>query len=226
MSGVLVMAKSPVPGRVKTRLAATVGDAAAADLAAAALLDTLAAARKAFPGRCYLALDGDLAEGCRFTELAAAIEDMEVFAQVPGTLGERIAAAWRVLGASGARDLVQIGMDTPQVTSSDLVAAVTTLERFEAGLGRAADGGWWALALRDPAQVTPISQVVMSTARTGQDTRDVLVRAGLRVADLSTQRDVDLAGDAEAVVRYAPHTEFARAWAEWKENAGDGDNLR
>ena len=53
----LVMAKAPVPGRVKTRLGARVGMEVAAELAAAALLDTIAACRSAF-AECHLALDG------------------------------------------------------------------------------------------------------------------------------------------------------------------------
>ena len=78
----LVLAKAPVPGRVKTRLGADVDLDTAADLAAAALLDTLALVREAFPDtEPVLALHGDLADGCRFGELLAAVEGWRVVPQ-------------------------------------------------------------------------------------------------------------------------------------------------
>ena len=64
----LVVAKAPVPGRVKTRLGAVIGMDAAARVAAAALLDTLSACRSAF-AECHLALDGDLRGACEEDEL-------------------------------------------------------------------------------------------------------------------------------------------------------------
>lgn len=75
MSGltVLVMAKAPVPGRAKTRLAVHTGDDVAADLAAAALLDTVAAVEATPGARGHLALAGDLADGARGAELAHAV---------------------------------------------------------------------------------------------------------------------------------------------------------
>src|SRR4029453_11110138 len=59
----LVVAKAPVAGRVETRLGAVIGMEAAARVAAAALLDTLAVCRAAFD-ECHLALDGDLQGAC------------------------------------------------------------------------------------------------------------------------------------------------------------------
>ena len=75
MSGlrVLVVAKAPVPGQVKTRLGIEIGMTEAAEIAAASLLDTLAACRDAVgPDACHLALAGDLADAVRRDELAEA----------------------------------------------------------------------------------------------------------------------------------------------------------
>ena len=73
MTRALVVAKAPMPGRVKTRLGADVGMAAAADLAAAALLDTLLACADAFGAdRCLLSLDGDLCDAVRGEEIERA----------------------------------------------------------------------------------------------------------------------------------------------------------
>ena len=57
---VLVVAKAPVPGLAKTRLAATLGDEVAADIAAAALLDTLDAVAQTPASARVVAMTGDL----------------------------------------------------------------------------------------------------------------------------------------------------------------------
>ena len=89
----LVVAKAPVAGRAKTRLGAEIGMAAAADLAAAALLDTLDACRAAFgAGRCHLALTGDLAGAARGRrDRPAALAGWTVFEQVGDELRRRLA---------------------------------------------------------------------------------------------------------------------------------------
>ncbi|MBD8869824.1 DUF2064 domain-containing protein [Nocardioides sp. MJB4] len=188
---------------------------AAAGLAAAALLDTLAACRRAFGAdRCRLALAGDLTEGVRADELRAALAGWTVVPQ----RGEDFAARLVEAHESAARDLpgpvVQIGMDTPQVTERMLLDAAEALEEHDGVLGPAEDGGWWVLGLRDPAQAAAIRDVPMSTRETGAATRTALERAGLRVAGTATLRDVDTLEDARLVAQEAPDGAFAAAWAE------------
>ncbi|MBA2640637.1 MAG: glycosyltransferase, partial [Nocardioidaceae bacterium] len=86
MTAVLVLAKAPVPGEAKTRLAAAVGDAVAADLAAAALLDTLRAA-SGTGATTLVALTGDLARAARRAQVQAALVDAVVFDQRGDGLG-------------------------------------------------------------------------------------------------------------------------------------------
>jgi len=106
----IVLAKSPVPGRVKTRLCPPATPRQAADLAAAALVDTLAAARQVRAATVVVALDGEPT-----ATLGPALEGTTIIAQRGGPLGERIAAAHADVArlAPGACT-VQIGMDTPQ----------------------------------------------------------------------------------------------------------------
>ena len=75
---VLVVAKAPVPGQAKTRLAASVGDQAAADIAAAALLDTLDAVAAAPVAARVVALTGDLDAACRADEIRSRLADFTV----------------------------------------------------------------------------------------------------------------------------------------------------
>ncbi|WP_220451254.1 TIGR04282 family arsenosugar biosynthesis glycosyltransferase [Nocardioides dongkuii] len=212
----LVVAKVPVPGQAKTRLGADIGMTRAAEVAAAALLDTLAACTEAFGAeRCHLALAGDLAEGVLHAEIEAALAGWTVRPQRGDGFAERLVHAHADLASAGPGPVVQVGMDTPQVTPELLLRAVAALDagRHDAVLGPAEDGGWWVLALRDPRAAAPLRDVAMSTATTYADTRRALEATGMLVATTTTVRDVDTLPDAEAVATSAPGSRFARTWA-------------
>jgi glycosyltransferase A (GT-A) superfamily protein (DUF2064 family) len=209
----LVIAKQPVPGRVKTRLVPPCTYEQAAALAEAALADTLRTVLRAPARRRVLVLDGDpgpwLPPG------------YDVVPQCGGPLDERLAAAFA--GADGPALL--IGMDTPQVTAGLLAVDWDTTD---AVFGPAADGGFWALGLRVPDPAL-LRGVPMSTASTGAVQRARLLAAGLRVTDLPPLRDVDTAADAVAVARQAPRGRFAaraRALSSVLSQAGAGKDHR
>ncbi len=210
----LVVAKSPVSGRVKTRLGREVGMERAADLAAAALLDTVTACMTAFGAeRCHLALDGILARGQRAEELLDAVAGWTVHPQRGDDLAERLLHAHEDAAAFSAAPVVQVGMDTPQLQVSSLVEAASLLTGPDAAvLGPAYDGGWWLMGVGGPHLLAHLRDVPMSTPRTGELTRAALERAGARVIDVVTMRDVDEVGDAELVAAAAPDTRFARSW--------------
>jgi rSAM/selenodomain-associated transferase 1 len=209
----LVLAKAPVPGRVKTRLAATVGLDRAAWLAAAALLDTVAACRAAFE-ECHLALDGELGDAVRREELLAATSGWHVFPQAAGDLGVRLAHAHETAAAVGSGPVVQVGMDTPQVTPHLLRSVAGRAAAGTAVLGPAVDGGWWVLGLASADGAHALAGVPMSRADTGAATRAALRGTGLRVRSAEVLRDVDTAADAAYVAATAPGTRFAAAWRE------------
>jgi len=208
---VLVMAKVPILGQVKTRLAATEGAARAAQLATAALLDTLDVCELTFGlGRCHLSLGGDLGR-LDDVELRSRLRTWTVRPQRGAGLGERIANAHRELHPTALAPVVQIGIDTPHVTSAAL-RSVAVMAVHQPVLGLAEDGGWWVLATNDPAQVDGLEKVPMSTARTGQRTWELLRAGGSIVGTVPSMRDVDEAADAEYVATLAPTTRFAQAW--------------
>jgi uncharacterized protein len=201
---ILVLAKTPHPGRSKTRLAPRFGFDGAAQLAAAALADTLDAVAATPATRRILVLDG--------VGVPPVPHGMEIVPQSLGTHAERIAAA---LAAVRGPALL-IGMDTPQVTPELLTLDLTgltdlTLPAPQAWLGLAEDGGWWALGLRDAARYAyqVLDGVPMSTSSTGAVQRRRLLAAGLAVGDLPVLRDVDEPQDADAVAALAPGTRFA-----------------
>ena len=199
---ILVVAKAPVPGLAKTRVAATVGDAVAADLAASPLLDTLDSIHSVgWP--VVVALTGDLSAAARSAEIRMALEPCTLISQRGDGLAQRIVAAHH--DADGGLGVVQIGMDTPQVTAVDILVAGEALEVHEAVVGPAGDGGWWLLALRSPIHATAITGVAMSTADTCRDTVNALAGAGASVHLLQRLDDIDTWDDARAVAAAHPH---------------------
>ncbi|MBB3050877.1 hypothetical protein FHS23_001900 [Prauserella isguenensis] len=211
---VLVVAKAPVAGAAKTRLAASTGAVAAARVAAASLLDTLDAALRTPAAATAVAFTGDVDAAEERAELKALLGRCEVFGQRGSGFAERLAAAHSDVAARHAgAPVVQIGMDSPQVTPALLASALSRLGTAGAALGPAPDGGWWALALRDPRHATVLADVPMSTADTARATRTALVGRGLDVASLPMMSDVDTAADARAVARTVPDGRFARAVA-------------
>lgn len=214
----LVVAKAPQPRWTKTRLAAGVGWVRAAELSAAALLDTLDVCRMAFGvDYCHLSMAGSLADAVDETRIRAALTGWKVRPQSGESLGERLALAHREVPGP----VVQLGMDTPQVDSEDLHQVVTQLQEADAVLGPATDGGWWVLALRDPRRADCLRGVPMSQPTTGEQTLAALRAVGLSVALAPEKRDVDRVDDAEVVAGLAPDTEFARQFRMYLEMVGD-----
>jgi glycosyltransferase A (GT-A) superfamily protein (DUF2064 family) len=212
----LVMAKAPVPGHAKTRLGAEVGMQRAALLAAAALLDTVRTCTLAVGAdRCRLALHGSLSEGVDAQRLAEAADGWVVLPQRGRGLAARLAASHADLADEGSGPVVQIGMDTPQISTELLRGVIAGLEGADAVLGQAEDGGWWVLGLADPRHAAVLDGVPMSTPSTGAATRRAFEHAGLEVGNAPVLRDVDTARDAAAVAAACSEgSEFARVWAE------------
>ncbi|NJP67800.1 DUF2064 domain-containing protein [Streptomyces spiramenti] len=203
MTTLLVIAKEPRPGRVKTRLTPPFSPEEAASLAEAALTDTLRVVAGTPADRRVLVLDGSPGDW-----LPAGFE---VVPQCAGGLDQRLAAAFS--GCDGPALL--IGMDTPQVTAELLTVS---FDDCDAWIGAATDGGFWALGLARPDPALLVG-VPMSTPHTGGAQRDRLREAGLRVRDLPPLTDVDDAADAETVAAQAPHGRFAAELARLKAGA-------
>jgi glycosyltransferase A (GT-A) superfamily protein (DUF2064 family) len=201
----LVVAKAPVPGEAKTRVADTIGDDAAADLAAAALLDTVDTA-VASGLRIVVALTGDLTRAVRAAEIDGALRRAHVVRQVGDSFGARLARAH--LDADAGHGVIQVGTDSPQMRVGDLLEAVDRLGDHASVIGPAADGGWWLLGVRRGSDASGLPSVAMSTPFTGQDTRDVLPEP---TASLRVLRDVDTWDDARAVAAEIPHSRFGAA---------------
>ncbi len=194
----IVLAKAPLAGSVKTRLCPPLAAAQAAELAEAALRDTLHAVTATPAARAVLVLDGEPG--------AWLPSGVELLSQRSGDLDARLADAFADVGEAA----LLIGMDTPQVTAELLTAGLQRLTEAgnDAVLGHTNDGGYWAIGLRRPDRRVFVG-VPMSTETTGAAQHRRLLELGLRVGTLPRLRDVDRYEDALAVAREAPGTRFA-----------------
>ena len=201
-AALVVMAKEPLPGRVKTRLCPPLEHTQAAALAEASLADTLQAVASTATHRRVLVLEGSpgpwLAPG------------FEIIAQRGTGLAERLANAARDVGEA----LLFVGMDTPQLTPELLRGALTRLAdpAVDAVLGPTVDGGYWTIGLQDP-DPRAFDDVPMSSDGTAAAQLARLTALGLRTERLGELRDVDTIADAAAVAALAPGTRFAATHA-------------
>lgn len=190
----MIIAKSPEPGRVKTRLCPPLDAFGASQIARACLLDTIDAATLVPASRHVLVLEGRPGSWCP--------PGWEVVAQRGAGLAERLANAFIDVGTPA----VVIAMDTPQVSPGSLRRALTlAVERGAVPFGPARDGGFWALGL--PAGADPeavFAGVPMSTPVTGAAQLERLVALGLPVALLEELRDIDDLDDLMAVASVGP----------------------
>jgi glycosyltransferase A (GT-A) superfamily protein (DUF2064 family) len=217
VSTVIVLAKAPVPGRVKTRLCPPFTPEQAAALAAAALRDSLAIAADTGADHRLLILDGEPDVALRRAYIGLGFKRRP---QVPGTLDIRLAEAFAEAARLDPGPALLIGMDTPQACPSVLDDALDSLAgtrcasslRFDAAFGPAEDGGFWALGLREPGHSRTASLLLgvpMSRPDTGEIQRRRLEQAGLVIAGMPLLRDVDTADCAYAVAALCPDTAFA-----------------
>lgn len=200
---VIVIAKSPEPGRVKTRLCPPCDPAQAASIAAACLEDTFIAADGSSATRRVVALDGPPGSWIP--------DGYEVVRQVDGGLGERLDAAlrWAASTDHGHSPSMILGMDTPQVGAMDIDRALSVLHEpgVDAVLGPAVDGGYWTIGFTAEAVVGCsglFDGVPMSTSRTAEAQLRTLGSMGLRARVLPVIRDIDTWHDALVVARGFP----------------------
>jgi uncharacterized protein len=192
----IVLAKQPRPGFVKTRLTPPLSPTEAAQVAAACLRDTLDVVSRTPARRRLLVFAGD-ADGW-------APDGWDVVAQPTGGLDERICAAFDAAGRGSA---LLVGMDTPQLQPAQLLRFDP--ENHEAALGLARDGGFWALGLRDARRArAAVRGVPMSTVSTGAHQYARLQAEGLQVTLLDTLVDIDTVAELESVLRDAPLGRF------------------
>ena len=184
---VVVFARYPAPGAVKTRLAADIGDDAATAFYKSCAehlfveLDTLPRSTAR-----YLFYDGsaDLPALQRWTR-----DRFILNAQIDGDLGERMKRAFDNVFVLGATKCALVGTDIPNLTAQHISRAFALLDSCDVVLGPARDGGYYLIAMNAPRDV--FSGIVFGTATVADETRSRIQALGCSLEELDVLDDVD-----------------------------------
>lgn len=188
---VIVFAKAPVPGQVKTRLAGVLGEAGAAALAQRMLERSVEAALAADIGPVEICCAPDPTHPV-FAELAQR-HAIALTHQGTGDLGLRMHRAFeRVL--RGAECALLIGTDAPGLTPSVLREAAVSLQAAPTAFVPAADGGYVLVGLRRP-MLELFEDMTWSVPTVMDATRARLRKAGRQWVELEPVHDVDEPSD-------------------------------
>lgn len=186
-TALIVFARAPQPGRVKSRLATSIGDHAAAEIYARLLGRAIALAAD-WTGPKFIAA-ADTAAMTYFERLPEAAGFL-VVPQIGDELGARMLAAFE-RALSDAPAAILMGSDIVDAETSDLLDAVTCLvARDDIVIGPAADGGYWLLGMKS-AQPQLFNAMVWGCAEVARLTEARAMGAGLRVHQLPTRHDID-----------------------------------
>lgn len=207
MIPVCVFAKPPKPGYVKTRLARSLGDDAAAALAEAMLCDVWQVVNDCPGVRPVLATT-------EAGDFPISVEPDDVWLQGEGDLGSRLE---RILSKALANRpaAIALGADIPVITVSHLEQALVALQTHDAVIGPCADGGFYALGLRQCPKGL-LSDLPWSSLNTAGATRQRLDQSGFSLQEIEMLFDVDTPDDLSRLAAHlmgmpsaAPRT---RAW--------------
>jgi len=192
--GLLIFAREPVPGRVKTRLARIIGDEGAAELYRAMLDDVIGMACGLEGIRPLLFWAAD--QG-RLPAYSTA-ERCESYLQQGANLGERMAQAFSVAFAAGIRSCCIIGTDAPDLPPAFIRQAFDLLEHDGADtvFGPAHDGGYYLLGLRELYRGL-FNDIAWSTPTVLSASLDRAKALGLRTRLLPLWYDIDTFDDLE-----------------------------
>lgn len=193
LGAVGLMAKAPLPGHAKTRLAASVGEARAADIYEGILRELLAQL-------------GTLAQDVLPVIFTPTAEDQawfreeypgrQVRMQVGESLGDRLDHASRVLFELGADRALLIGADVPDLTAGVLIKALEKLAAVDLVLGPSPDGGYYLIGLHEPCREI-FQGIPWSSPRVLSETQSRAVKLGLSWVQLESLVDIDTGEDWE-----------------------------
>jgi rSAM/selenodomain-associated transferase 1 len=188
-NALVIMARYPAVGRVKTRLARSIGAGPACALYRAFLSDLEAR----FAGAATEVIWAFFPRDCDFAAILR--RPARCLPQEGTDLGERIYRCFQRLGHEGFDTVTLIGADCPHLRIDWLRQAEAQLEGADVVLGPSADGGYYLVAMRDAHDI--FSGVRMSTPTALADTLRRVEQLGLQAHLLPPTFDVDEVGDLE-----------------------------
>jgi len=201
-TALVIFAKAPIPGHVKTRLCPPLTPDEAATLHGSFVLDTLERT-KAAVGRLKLSMDRYLACSPSTTHVFFKImeerQGVKLIDQVGDDLGARMHQAVEAMFSRGYRRTLLLGTDVPTVPLEHFKQALTLLDSHELVLGPALDGGYYLIGMNRTIPEL-FTNMPWSTDQVLRLTQDRAAQLGLKTALLQPWRDVDTLADLEALV--------------------------
>jgi uncharacterized protein len=213
-----VMCKQPQHGRVKTRIAAQLGDDVATELYRCALADTLALASSIAGAKQVVSYAPPTVGSRRYFE--QTVPSFGLIAQRGATLGERISSTLGDL-LKKYSPVVLIGSDSPDLPADLLTHAFSALWTTDLVLGPATDGGYYLIGLNAMCSAL-FERIDWSTAIVVQQTLERAANARLRTASLPMWHDLDTVEDLSAMV--APGAPLTRAFVATLKAKGIDEN--
>jgi rSAM/selenodomain-associated transferase 1 len=196
-SALIVFAKAPVPGQVKTRLCPPLTPDEAASLHGSIVLDMLERSRGAVSMDRFVACAPSPEHV--FFKILEERHGVRLLAQTGDDLGARMARAMADVFALGYRQVLVIGTDLPTLPGSAFGDAVKLLADHDLVLGPAMDGGYYLIGLRKPAPDL-FAGIPWSTDRVLALTTQKAAALGLTIALLPVRRDIDTIDDLRALI--------------------------
>ncbi len=201
-SALVIFAKAPVPGQVKTRLCPPLTPDEAATLHGSFVLDTLERTKTAVT-KFHLPMDRFLA--CApaaahvFFKIMEERHGVQLMDQVGDNLGVRMAQVFSTIFSRGYKQVLIVGTDVPTLPLTHYQQALSLLTEHDLVLGPAQDGGYYLIGLTRP-QPDLFRNMPWSTERVLSLTRQKADALGLKTALLSTWRDIDTIDDLRALI--------------------------
>jgi rSAM/selenodomain-associated transferase 1 len=202
-TALVIFAKAPIPGQVKTRLCPPLTPDEAATLHGSFVLDILertktAVAKLKLPLDRYLACTPSATHV--FFKIMEERQGVKLIDQVGADLGARMNQAFHTLFAQGYRQVVLIGTDVPTLPLSHFTQALLALENHDLVLGPALDGGYYLIGLKRMAPEL-FADMSWSTDQVLGLTQEKAATIGLKASLIQPWRDVDTLADLEALIK-------------------------
>ena len=201
-AALVIFAKAPIPGQVKTRLCPPLTSDEAATLHGSFVLDTLertkaAATKFKLPVDRYLACSPSATHV--FFKIMEERQGVKLIDQVGDDLGARMNQVFEMLFARGYKDVLIVGTDAPTLPLEQYKQAITLLDTHDLVLGPALDGGYYLISLTRP-NPDLFTGIPWSTDQVLKLTQEKAGQLGLKSALLTPWRDIDTIGDLEALI--------------------------
>ncbi len=196
-TSLIIFAKAPIPGEVKTRLCPPLDPDEAASLHGTLVLDAIERTKGLQGITLYVAGTPDLAHP--FFKVMEGRYGARLLPQSGQDLGSRMRQVMQDAFDQGAKEVILTGTDFPTLPRAHLIEALKLIKSHDVVLGPTADGGYYLIGLRKMTPA-PFEGIAWSTGAVFAETKKKIEAAGLSLGLLPKCRDLDTLDDLKAFI--------------------------